>query len=231
MSGSNLSDPSSPVPAAPLEAPAQAVAQRTRSRRTLVLLFLAFLSPVVASYFMYYVVRPEGRRNFGALIEPQRPMPAGMPNHALDGHGAPLGQLLGQWLLVSVGSGACGAVCENHLYLQRQMREGLGREKDRVDWVWLITDEQAVPQALQGALAQATVLRVDAQALARWLEPAPGQALNEHLYLVDPKGNWMMRFPALLDVAGAAKARRDLDRLLRASSSWDQAGRNEKTTP
>jgi hypothetical protein len=28
-----------------------------------------------------------------------------------------------------------------------------------------------------------------------------------------------------MDAAGAAKAKRDLERLLRASSSWDQAGR------
>jgi len=38
-------------------------------------------------------------------------------------------------------------------------------------------------------------------------------------------GHWMMRFPAHLDKAGAGKAKRDLDRLLRASASWDQAGR------
>lgn len=48
---------------------------------------------------------------------------------------------------------------------------------------------------------------------------------HEHLYVVDPMGNWMMRFPARMDLKGAAKAKRDLDRLLRASSSWDQPGR------
>jgi hypothetical protein len=38
-------------------------------------------------------------------------------------------------------------------------------------------------------------------------------------------GNWMMRFPAGMDVQMASKARRDLDRLMRASASWDEAGR------
>ena len=57
------------------------------------------------------------------------------------------------------------------------------------------------------------------------LEAANGQQLADHLYLVDPMGNWMMRFPAQLDLAAAAKAKRDLERLLRASSSWDQPGR------
>jgi hypothetical protein len=35
----------------------------------------------------------------------------------------------------------------------------------------------------------------------------------------------MMRFPAGLDLKGAAKAKRDIERVLRASSSWDEAGR------
>jgi hypothetical protein len=69
------------------------------------------------------------------------------------------------------------------------------------------------------------VLRVDAQQLSQWLMPAAGQALADHLYLVDPRGNWMMRFPARLDREGAASVKRDLERLMRASASWDEAGR------
>jgi 20S proteasome alpha/beta subunit len=69
------------------------------------------------------------------------------------------------------------------------------------------------------------VLRLDAAALDAWLAPAEGHQLAEHLYVVDPMGNWMMRFPAAMDSNGAAKAKRDLERLLRASASWDEAGR------
>ena len=80
-------------------------------------------------------------------------------------------------------------------------------------------------EALRPALAASTVLRVAPGALAQWLEPAAGQRLQDHLYLVDPMGNWMMRFPADMDAAAAAKAKRDLDRLLRASAGWDKEGR------
>lgn len=202
--------------------------ERRRARWKLLLLLLVCVSPVVASYFTYYVVRPEGRRNFGELVQPQQPMPVDMVTQALDGQSSTLGALRHQWLLVSVAPGACDAACQNHLYLQRQMRESLGREKDRLDWVWLVTDDTPVPAVLQPGLQQATVLRVDPQALARWLAPEQGRALTEHLYVVDPMGNWMMRFPAALDTATAAKAKRDLERLLRASASWDTAGRPEK---
>jgi len=108
------------------------------------------------------------------------------------------------------------------------MRESLGKDKDRLDWVWLVTDTGSPPAEIQPGLRQATVLRVDAEALSRWLEPAPGHGISEHLYVVDPMGNWMMRFPAAMDTAAAAKAKKDLERLMRASASWDTAGRMEK---
>jgi hypothetical protein len=186
---------------------------------------LVCAAPVIASYLTYYVIRPEARRNYGELIEPQRPLPA-LKATALDGAAVALPSLKGQWLLVSVGGGACDANCERHLYLQRQLRESLGPDKERVDWIWLVADGAQVREPLRPALSQATVLQVNAGALAQWLAPAPGHQLSDHLYVVDPLGNWMMRFPAGLDMAGAAKAKRDLQRLLRASASWDQPGRS-----
>lgn len=243
MSGSKLSDASAsraaPDPSGAndeplgltvhsMPTPEQAVggaAQRTvRGRWKMIAVMLVCAAPVIASYFTYYVVRPEGRRNFGELINPQRTTPD-LRAVALDGTSVNLRDLKGQWLLVNVAGGACDTVCQNHLYLQRQVRESLGREKDRLDRVWLVSDDAPVAQALLPALKGATVLRVPAAQLAQWLAPAPGQTLPAHLYVVDPMGNWMMRFPAGLDQGGAAKAKRDLDRLLRASSSWDQAGR------
>jgi len=38
-------------------------------------------------------------------------------------------------------------------------------------------------------------------------------------------GNWMMRFAPNMDVHSASLAKRDLERLMRASSSWDTEGR------
>lgn len=199
--------------------------QRTRSGRwRMLLVMLICAAPVAASYFTYYVVKPTGHAAYGQLIDPQRPLPA-IPAIAQDGKPMDLRSLKGQWLLVVVGQSGCDSVCEQHLYLQRQLRESLGREKDRMDRVWLITDEAPAPDRLAKALQGATVLRVPRDQLAQWLAPANGHQLDEHMYLVDPLGNWMMRFPADMDAAGAAKAKRDIERMLRASSSWDEAGR------
>ena len=193
-------------------------------RLKMIAVLLVCAAPVVASYVTYYVIKPEGRRNFGELINPQRALPDVVASD-LNSVKVNLQSLKGQWLLVSVGGGACDETCSRHLYLQRQIRERLGRDKDRLDWVWLIPDTAPVSEQLRPALRGATTLRVAPEALAAWLAPATGQQLSDHLYLVDPMGNWMLRFPPKLDMTSAAKAKRDVERVLRASNSWDKAGR------
>lgn len=239
MSGSNLSVRGAPAGGGPEPPgaivhgvavsdradPAQAAAARTTSGRLkLLLVLLVCAAPVIASYLTYFVIRPAGRSNYGTLITPSRSLPA-LQLQQLDGGVVDARSLRGQWLLVAVGPAACAAACEERLYTQRQLREMLGRDRDRVDKVWLVTDDEALPAALQRVVRAGpalTALRAERAAVARWLTPAPGQTLEDHLYLVDPMGEWMMRFPASAD---PARVKRDLDRVLRAAASWDRAGR------
>jgi hypothetical protein len=243
MSGSESSAPAVPVPlpdpgsASPasdaigltvhsVSLPDVDPARRVRNGRLrMLMVLLACAAPVIASYFTYYVVRPGDRTNYGTLIQPSRSLPSDLSLRTLEGQPVEPASLHGQWLLLTVAASACDAVCERQLYLQRQLPEMLGREHDRVDRVWLLTDD-GTPRAelLQAARARTplTVLRADPAALARWLVPAEGRALAEHLYIVDPMGEWMMRAPADPE---PARVKRDLDKLLRASSSWDRAGR------
>lgn len=201
-------------------------ARRTRSGRMKMLLVLAICAaPVIASYFTYFVVRPQGRTNYSELIDPMRPIPADLPLADLKGAPVKAESLKGQWLLVVVSGGACDAVCEKQLWIQRQLRETLGREKDRVDKVWLITDDVVPSQkTLDGVTVNttATTLRIPAKAVEAWLQPAAGQALEDHLYIVDPMGNWMMRAPANPE---PGKLKSDVEKLLRASAGWDNPGR------
>ena len=204
---------------------AQADSKRTSMGRfNMLLVLLACAAPVVASYITYYWVRPEARRNFGELIQPTRAIPS-IEVERLDGNKMALTDLKGQWLLVSVSGAACDAACQQHLYLQRQILVGLGKERSRTEWVWLVNDKAEVPDTLLPALEEATVLRIDPKALAQWLQPEDNKKLEDHLYMVDPMGEWMMRFPAQLNTEGALKAKRDMERLLRASASWDLPGR------
>lgn len=194
-------------------------------RLRMALILLACAAPVIASYFTYYVVRPQGRTNYGTLVQPSRTLPADLALQSLDGRAVPPASLRGQWLMVVVGDGACDAGCEKRLYFQRQLHAMLGRERDRLDRVWLVTGSAVPPPALLQAASGTgalTALRVDREALARWLAPEAGRALEDHLYLVDPMGEWMLRLPADPE---PGRAKRDLDRVLRATASWDRAGR------
>lgn len=237
MSGSNSSVRDSGAPAdgiAPLSFTVHSMpmpgldaeARRTASGRLkMLLVLLVCAAPVIASYLTYFVIRPQGRANYGELIEPLRPMPAGLPLADLQGRPVAPRTLHGQWLLVVVAGGRCDERCEKMLWLQRQLRETLGREKDRVDKLWLVDDAAPIrPETLAavGAGTPVNVLRVDPTALGDWLEPSPGRALEEHFYIVDPLGHWMMRVPA---DPQPEKMKRDLERLLRASAGWDKPGR------
>ena len=210
-----------PEPGAVADADAR---QTASGRLRMLLVLLVCAAPVIASYLTFYVLRPQSLRSFGELILPVAAMP---DLQAKDVKGQPvsLRSLKNQWLLVSVAGGACPAECQQNLFFQRQTRAALGRERDRTDWVWLVTDDAPLDAALMAGLQDAVVLRLPKDQVAQWLRPQAGSELQDHLYLVDPQGDWMMRFPAKLKTDQAPKMRKDWDRLLRASVSWDKAGR------
>ena len=233
MSGSNYSahvehpesDPMVQFSVHSMPQPVELQAARTRSGRLKMLAVWAVCAaPVIASYFTYYVVRPQGRVNYGELIQPTVAMPSDrvLSMQNLQGQWVMPSSLKGQWLLVSVAGGACDKACEDRLYQQRQLREILGKDKERLDRVWLVTDNAPVRESLLPALSQAWVLRVSESDLRQWLKPETGHGISDHLYLVDPRGDWMMRFPTQGD---PSKIKKDLMRLMKANESWDEAGR------
>ena len=199
-------------------------AQSRRGRITMLVILFACALPVIASYLTYYVIRPQGRSNYATLVEPQRPLPSldTVPAQDMDGHSVPLTTLKGQWLLVVVAPASCGALCEKNLFLQRQLREMMGAERERIAKVWLVDSPEPVAPALATAMAAkppVAMYRVERLALARWLEPEVGHKLEEHLYIVDPLGNWMMRTPANAD---PVRLKKDVEKLLRASAWWNR---------
>ena len=230
MSDPKVSDDLKPIGLTVYDLPQQTSSSLSETTRTrggrmyMLLVLLACAAPVLLSYLTYYVIRPEGRVHHGELIEPQRMLPAASAKD-LQGKDLPLAQLKGQWLLVAVGSSECTDKCERLLFVQRQLHKLLNKESDRLDRLWLITDQSAPKNELLAAIEGATVLRVTPEVLSQWLLPATGRSVEEHLYLIDPMGNWMMRFNYPDDAKTVVDMKRDIERLLRASSSWDKPGR------
>ena len=199
--------------------------QQRVGRWKMLLVLAMCAAPVVASYFTFYVIKPAGSA-YGELIAPAVDMPVDLPLTDLQGHPVAPASLRGQWLLAVVQGSDCPAACERQLFVQRQLREMLGKERARVDKLWLIPDSGTPRPEVLAAVSQkgaeVTVVRVPADRLAAWLKPANGHGPADHFYVIDPMGRWMERAPAEPE---PRKLKADLDKLLRASASWDTAGR------
>ena len=188
-------------PSAPLAPEA-----RAKGRRTLLLLAAVAIAPVVASYSAYYFFPREQRTNYGELL-PTGPAPA-LPGTRADGGPFALAQLRGKWALIVGAPGACDATCTQALHATRQARTIQGREMERVQRVWLVTDDAAPDPALLVQHPDLLVARVSRDALAALA------AGLDRIYLVDPLGNLVLAFPGDPDIKRVAK---DIERVLRAS--------------
>jgi hypothetical protein len=196
-----------------------------RGRWKLLLVLLVCASPLIASYFTYYVIKPQSRTNYGTLIDPAaHPIPQ-LTTTTLDGRPVTLDDFRGKWLMVKVGGSACDAICHEQMYAIRQLRSMQGKEMNRIERVWLILDKEPLETMVIRELDGMQMLRADPQAVAAWLPAAPDAPLTSAIFLVDPLGHLMMRFPAVPasmpeadKLAHYAKVKKDLARLLKASA-------------
>ena len=185
-----------------------------RSKWMLYLVIAICAAPVVLSYLTYYVIKPETRNNYGALIDPRLyPIPE-LGSVGLDGKPASLNDFHGKWLLLQADAGACEKRCADKLFYQRQLRLTQGKESDRIERVWLVTDDTPLSTVLMKEYDGTRILRVDAKKLAAWLPVEAGTAVEDHMFVIDPLGNLMMRFPKDPDYN---KVKKDITKLLKAS--------------
>lgn len=187
-----------------------------RGRWMVLLIALVCAAPVIASYLAYYVFKPAGgRTNYGTLIEPQRPIAETLIVKDEAGKPMKLASLRGRWLMIVVDGSACDDACATKLYFMRQVRATQAGERERVQTIWLRTDANPVPAAIKAAYPDTQMLVADPAALAAWLPAQPDTRMTDHIYLVDPNGNLMMRFPKSPD---PSKIKADVTKLLKWSS-------------
>jgi cytochrome oxidase Cu insertion factor (SCO1/SenC/PrrC family) len=164
-------------------------------RLKLGLIFLICAAPVVLGWIAYeYRWGAGASGNYGELMAPR----------LVSG---PLAPLRGKWVLVTFDASGCDAACEKKLYVVRQIRRAQGKDAERIERLWLLTDAGKPRAELLAAVEGSRI------AAAGELD-VPGKR-TEHIYLVDPLGNLMMRFPADPD---PSKIIKDLRRLLKYSS-------------
>lgn len=181
------------------------------SPRTKFLLLVGlFVLPVLAAYLSYYGWRPAAHNNYGDLIT-ATPLQH-LAGVRYDGTPLNLEALQGKWVMVHVGPANCDAACVNQLYLMRQTRIAQGKGQSRIERLWVLTDSARVDPAL---FQEYTGLHVWRPADAAFVEQFPAETSREgHIYLVDPLGNLMLRFP---EQPEPKRIMKDLKLLLKAS--------------
>ncbi len=181
-----------------------------RSRRSLFLLGALCIAPVIASYVMYYAVPPARQTNYGELMA-TRPLPDAQL--ALDdGSAFRISSLKGKWVLLIADSGSCDDHCRGKLYQIRQLRLTQGKDMARIERAWLLTDDAVAPRAAVNEYPGTWLIRAAGSAVLRDL-PAP-RSPADHIYVVDPLGNLVLRYPRDAD---PRKIIRDISRLLKTS--------------
>ncbi|PUA17386.1 cytochrome C oxidase subunit I [Glaciimonas sp. PCH181] len=172
-------------------------------------------APMIASYFTYYVIKPQTRTNYGTLLEPTQYAIPDLGSTALDGSPLALSAFKGKWVMLQVDSGDCQKECKDKLFEIRQLRKMQGKEMERIERVWLITDDKPLDKQSLQPFAGTKMLRVKPELLKAWLPTEAGTTAADHIYLIDPRSNLMMRFPKDAD---PYKVKTDLSKLLRASA-------------
>lgn len=199
----SLSASSETVPLPPDE-------QRGRGRRVALLILALCAAPTVAAWLAYFVWQPQSRTNYGELIEPRTLSDTEL--HRPGGGSFRFSQLRGKWVLLQVDSAACGDSCQKRLVYMRQARLALGKDAERIERVWLLADEAVPDPALLREHEGLIVARPPDASLLE--ELAPSRSPARYIYVIDPLGSLMLRFPGHPD---GRKMLKDLARLLRVS--------------
>jgi hypothetical protein len=177
--------------------------RKTRpGRLSLVAIGVIAALPLVGSYLLYLLWSPTAFVNYGELIGP-------MPLSELTTGVAP--ELAGKWVLLMADSGQCDAYCQRKLYAMRQVRLTQGKDMGRIERAWLLADSTKPAASLIEEYRGTRVLAANRELFDKL--PASGPA-RDHIYLLDPLGNLMMRYPRDAD---PSRMKKDLARLLRAS--------------
>lgn len=210
-----MSDKELLIPASQLDS--DAINARTRRGRIqMLLLLLACASPVIASYFAYYVIKPEGgKTNFGTLVFPAQEFNTAWLETPVKG----------KWtLMIARPAGECqikDEKCIEALFLMRQTRIAMGRESDRLQLIWVNTDGKPVDPAVtkvydeKAAGLKIATLPADPKLRAEFDAWLNKEGAGQQIQLIDPSPAKMMYFPVTNSPKEFSSMKKDLEKLLK----------------
>ncbi|HRE16158.1 MAG TPA: SCO family protein [Rhodocyclaceae bacterium] len=180
------------------------------AQRAILLIIVLLAMPFVLGWALYaYGWRPQTTGNYGELLQPPPQLPA---SALLRNDGQPLQRdaLLGKWQFVLVGDTPCDDACRHALHQMRQVQVSLNKDMGRIKRLW-INPGAATDPATPGILAEWPDLQVARAPDAAWNTAFP---TANRVYLVDPLGNVILRYPSDPDWK---RVRKDIEKLMKTS--------------
>ncbi len=210
-----MSDKELLIPASQIDS-AAINARTRRGRIQMLLLLLACASPVIASYFTYYVIKPTGgKTNFGTLVYPAQDLNTAWLNTPTQG----------KWsLLIARPAGECkmkDEKCIEALFLMRQVKVAMGREGGRLQLLWVNTDGQPVDPEVTKAYDEKSAgfkivsLPSDHKQMAEFNAWLNKEGAGQQIQLIDPSPAKMMYFPVTNSPKEFSSMKKDLEKLLK----------------
>ena len=186
---------------------------RDNGRRTLFLMLLFFLLPLLVAVMVYLLDWKPDTASAGDLVRPPRLLTP--VSELVEGQNRTMrsGFWRERWSLVYITQ-SCDTICQRALYNMRQLHVSLYKDAMRLQRV-LITSQTDI-NALQTRYPDLYIIHGPAQRVTElamlfsWQNDNPWQ--ENSIYLVDPLGNFVMHFSEKL---AFRDIRRDLVRLLR----------------
>jgi len=176
-----------------------------KTRLYLLLIFLSFFGPLLLATMMYkysdYIpIAPP--KSYGNLINPVITI-----NKKEDFNNILINK---KWTFMYLFENkTCDLICEATLYTMQQVRESVGREKQRISNL-LIVDKSFINKDNKKIISKYNKIK-----LLKIINDNFFQKLNKnHLYIIDPLGNIFMYYDKDFDAKGLKK---DIKKILKIS--------------
>jgi len=186
--------------------------QARRNRTALVVVVVLFFGSMLgAGILRFSGWQPQGSRSHGTLVDPPLDLRELAPSLA-GGGSYEWNPGARTWRILLAPPAGCGERCARAAVDYDKVWRLMGRRADRVDILWLCTDAECVVPAPLGQDRSLRRLAADPDWRARLPGVDEASADGFPVYLVDPNGFLMMRYPPGADVGGV---REDIAKLLK----------------
>ena len=196
----------------------QPAARRKRTWIIFAVLSAIFLGPLLVAWVLYLNIDHFnfGTNQHGEFITPARELVTTPLSLPLSGKSLAPDFFKNHYTLIYISTAACNADCEEALYLTRQVRYAMGQKIEAVQRLYLVEGTPLDPAKLVREQADATIADIYDPSGRKFIQQFShdGRSLpdiGKYIYLVDPRGFYIMRYSIAEDPEGLL---RDLQHLL-----------------